>query len=452
MGRLRSPSSGDRCWALWSLPRPALVHVLAVDLAAVLVAAVTAVTAATAPRPVPAGAWTAFAVLAACAALYLHCSRLVERVGRDHGHPPHVDLCSIWLLAGALVLPPVLVVAHVVLIYLHRWWFVGRWDASRPPHRSVFTTSMMVLAALAASAVANATGLRGRLLAGRPHDLPDLAGLVGAGAAHWLVNTVLVATVILLTARDRSVRDAVGSASDNLLEAGQLALGVFVAPAVAWSPAFAPPMVAAAAALHRTVLIHQLEPAARTDTKTGLLNAGEWRRRAALELRRARRRPTGGLAVLMVDVDHFKKINDTHGHPTGDRVLRRIAGALEGAVRRGDAVGRYGGEEFAVLLPGVRRAEALAVAERMRVEVHRVRVDAGDGGDGGAVAGPTVSIGVALWPEVDEDTPDGLLAAADAALYEAKRRGRDQVRAADGRAPLTPAARVEGSGVDGPGA
>lgn len=437
MGRVRSASPGDRRWALWSLPGRALAYVLSVDLLAVLAIA------ASTRWPVPAGSWTPFAVLVACAALHLHCSRWIERIRRDHSRLPHVDLCSIWILAGALVLPPVLAVAHVVLIYLHRWWVVGRWDASRPPHRCVFTTSMMVLATLAASAVAGATGLRDRLLAGRPGGVLDLLGFVGAGAAQWLVNTALVAAVILLTVRPRSLGDAVGSAADNLLEAGQLALGGFVALAVAWSPGYALPMVVAAVALHRTVLIHQLELAARTDTKTGLLNAETWHLQATLELQRTRQQPPGAaVGVFMIDVDHFKDINDTHGHHTGDRVLRRIAAALAGAVRRGDAVGRFGGEEFAVLLPGVRREEALAIAERMRTEVHRVLVD---DGDGGTVAGLTVSIGVALWPEVAEDTLEGLLAAADSALYEAKRGGRDRVCAAGGRrrAPWTPAARAE---------
>ncbi|WP_380729216.1 GGDEF domain-containing protein [Saccharothrix hoggarensis] len=414
---------------------------LSVELVAVLA------TAATTAWPVPAGSWTTFAVLVACAALHLHSSRWIERVRRDHSHLPHVDLCSIWLVAGALVLPPTLAVALVVLVYAHRWWVVGRWDASRPPHRCVFTTSMMVLATLAAGAVAGATGLRDHLQHGRPTGALDLAGLVGAGAAHWLVNTALVAAVILLTVRPRSVKDAVGSGADNLLEAGQLAMGGFVALAVALWPGFALPMVVAAVALHRTVLIHQLELAARTDAKTGLLNAEAWHLQAKLELQRTRQQPPGArVGLFMIDVDHFKDINDTHGHQTGDLVLRRIAVALECAVRRGDAVGRFGGEEFAVLLPGVEPDEAVAIAERMRSEVHRVLVD---DGEGGVVAGLTVSIGIAVWPEVAEDTVEGLLAAADSALYEAKRLGRDQVQTAGGRrrSPWTPAARSERPGV-----
>ncbi len=398
------------------------MYVLSVDLLAVVAIA------ASAAWPIPVDAWPVFAVLVGCAALHLHCSRWIERIRRDHSHLPHVDLCSIWMVAGAIVLPPLLAVALVVLMYTHRWWVVGRWDASRPPHRNVFTTSMMVLATLAASTVSGLTGLRDHLAGHRPEGWLDLVGLVGAGTAQWLVNTALVATVILLTVRPRSVKDAVGSASDNLLEAGQLAMGSFVALAVAWWPGFAVPMVVAAVALHRTVLIHQLELAARTDAKTGLLNAEAWHLQARLELDRTRRQPAGAtVGLFMIDVDHFKDINDTHGHQIGDAVLRRIAGALAAVVRRGDAVGRFGGEEFAVLLPSVESDEAVAIAERMRRQVHQVIAE---DGDGGTVNGLTVSIGIAVWPDVDEDTLEGLLAAADAALYEAKRLGRDQVQVA----------------------
>ncbi|HEX6346190.1 GGDEF domain-containing protein [Umezawaea sp.] len=378
--------------------------------------------------PVEARSWLVAAVLAACAFAHLHCSRWIERIRRDHSRLPHVDLCSIWIFAGALVLPPLPTVLLVVSIYLHRWWVVGRWDASRPPHRCVFTVAMMVLAALAANGVAHVSGLREHLLAGAPSGPGDLVGIVGAAAAQWGVNSLLVGIVIAITVRLRRIGEAVGSAADNLLEVGQLALGAFVALAVAWWPGFALPMVVAAVALHRTVLIHQLELAARTDNKTGLLNAEAWHLRARLELQRSRDQQTPATTGLfMIDVDHFKDINDRYGHQVGDEVLREIASTLSGAVRRGDSVGRFGGEEFAVLLPMVERAEALAIAERIRARVFGLGID---DGRGGSVTGLGVSIGVAIWPEVDEDTVEGVLAAADAALYEAKRLGRDQVQLA----------------------
>lgn len=409
-------------WSLWSLPARALAYVLLVDLGAAVGVFLCALS------PVPARSWVIAGVLAACATAHLHFSRWIERIRRDHSHLPHVDLCSIWIFAGALVLPPLPAVLLVIVIYLHRWWVVGRWDASRPPHRCVFTVSMMILAALAANGVSHASGLREHLLAGTPSGLLDLVGIVGAAAAQWGVNSLLVGVVIAITVKLRKIGEALGSGADNLLEVGQLALGAFVALAVAWWPGFALPMVVAAVALHRTVLIHQLELAARTDNKTGLLNAESWHLQARLELQRTRDRQTPStMGLFMIDVDHFKDINDRYGHQVGDTVLREIASTLAGSVRRGDSVGRFGGEEFAVLLPMVERAEALAIAERVRAQVFGLVID-----DclGGTVTGLGVSIGVAIWPEIDEDTLEGVLAAADSALYEAKRLGRDQVQLA----------------------
>ncbi|MET1075373.1 MAG: GGDEF domain-containing protein, partial [Umezawaea sp.] len=114
---------------------------------------------------------------------------------------------------------------------------------------------------------------------------------------------------------------------------------------------------------------------------------------------------------------------------------------LSSAVRRGDSVGRFGGEEFAVLLPMVERGEAVVIAERMRAQVLGLKID---DGAGGIVSGLGVSIGVAVWPEIDEDTVEGVLAAADSALYEAKRLGRDQVQVAGAQRRLrwSPAVRT----------
>src|SRR5207248_2917933 len=106
-------------WALWRLPRTALVYVLTIE-----VLAFTAVLIA--PRELDGGRWAPAGLLAACAMLHVHASKAIERVRRDHSHLPHVDLCSVWILAGALVLPAAAEIALVVLIYLHRWLVVGR--------------------------------------------------------------------------------------------------------------------------------------------------------------------------------------------------------------------------------------------------------------------------------------------------------------------------------------
>lgn len=128
------------------------------------------------------------------------------------------------------------------------------------------------------------------------------------------------------------------------------------------------------------------------------------------------------LAVAMFDIDHFKHVNDTHGHPAGDRVLTQVAELLKSAVRDIDRLGRYGGEEFMVLLPGTVLDAAVTFAERARqeVETHQFEFD-------GGVLARTLSVGVAGWPHPRIQTHDQLVKAADQALYVAKSLGRNRV-------------------------
>lgn len=418
-------------WALWRLRPRAVAYVLAVDVVAV------AVVLARSGVPTHVRDWVAAAILVASAVGHLHLSHATERIRRDHSHTPHVDLCSIWIFAGALVLPPLPETALVVLIYAHRWALVGRWDASRPPHRTIFTTAMMLLAALAVGIAVPRSALDAH-----PAGWLLPVTLLAAIVVQWTVNTGLLATVIALTVRVRRPQDVLGSGADNLLEAAQLALGGFVAVGMGVWPGLAVLMVVPAVALHRTVLLHQLQLAARTDDKTGLLNATAWHQQASAELARISGEHAGGLGLLMIDLDRFKEVNDRWGHLVGDAVLRQVARVVARSVRRGDSVGRFGGEEFAVLLPGAGSAEAVAVAERIRSGVHALRPEPPDP-DSGTPHALTVSVGVAVYPEVREGTLDGLIAAADSALYAAKDAGRDQVRLAgrQRRRPWSPTVR-----------
>ena len=125
--------------------------------------------------------------------------------------------------------------------------------------------------------------------------------------------------------------------------------------------------------LRRSLMHQQLAAAARTDPKTGLLNATGWQREADAEVARALRTGTP-LALLLVDVDHFKRVNDNHGHLIGDEVLRALTAELRRQVRESDVVGRFGGEEFTVLLPGTDDAGAYGIAERLRASALAERV------------------------------------------------------------------------------
>jgi two-component system, cell cycle response regulator len=140
------------------------------------------------------------------------------------------------------------------------------------------------------------------------------------------------------------------------------------------------------------------------------------------ELDRARRYSLV-LTILMVDIDHFKRINDTMGHLVGDTVLRQLGDLLRREVRSVDSVARYGGEEFVIVLPETGTHGALVFAERMR---QRIQVQ--PFGDGGTPLSVTVSIGVATFPDQKITNPESFLALADTALYRAKADGRNLVR------------------------
>jgi diguanylate cyclase (GGDEF)-like protein len=195
----------------------------------------------------------------------------------------------------------------------------------------------------------------------------------------------------------------------------------------------APPVLAVMVVIgvlgNRLTEIRQLQVDVRTDSKTGLLNMRGWQEAAGKELARADR-TRGSLGVLMIDLDHFKLINDTWGHPAGDDMLVAVADVLRGETRPSDIVGRFGGEEFVVLLPDTDRAAATAAAERIRARIAGLSVISTDKRGGPAViANRTTSIGVSSRPE-NADALADLLQAADAAVYVAKESGRDQVRLA----------------------
>jgi two-component system cell cycle response regulator len=168
----------------------------------------------------------------------------------------------------------------------------------------------------------------------------------------------------------------------------------------------------------------RLEHLATTDPLTALLNRRALTDRLTTEMERALRYD-GTVALLLIDLDHFKRVNDTHGHLVGDAVLRGVAELLVQAVRTSDLVGRYGGEEFLVVLPETDDEGAAAFAERVRerVAAHEFR-----GWDDGRALRMTASIGVATFPAARIESVVDLFARADAALYRAKADGRDRVR------------------------
>jgi len=177
----------------------------------------------------------------------------------------------------------------------------------------------------------------------------------------------------------------------------------------------------------RKQIEQRLELLAHTDPLTGVCNRRRFLELADDELSRAARHGQP-LALLMLDLDHFKAVNDRFGHAGGDSVLRAFVDSALRVMRQGDVLARVGGEEFAALLPQTGRDGALALAQRMLQQVRELQVPLD-----GQVLRITVSIGVALRPMAPgvPVTVDALMAAADHALYQAKTQGRNQVRLAD---------------------
>jgi diguanylate cyclase (GGDEF)-like protein len=248
--------------------------------------------------------------------------------------------------------------------------------------------------------------------------------MIGAAAACAVLFAVLNASIVAVAAHladpEAPLAKVLWDRESLLLDLTETCVGIIVAVTCALSFLLLlvalPPVIL----LQRNLMHQQLAAAAWTDPKTGLLNATAWQREADAEVTRALR---SGLllSLLLVDVDHFKRVNDSHGHLIGDDVLRALAAELRPQVRESDVVGRFGGDEFTVLLPRTDGEGACRIAERLRSSAGLLSVTAAD-----RQISVTISIGVAELGRHGHDLFE-LLAAADLALYRAKAAGRNQV-------------------------
>nr|WP_051123633.1 GGDEF domain-containing protein [Amycolatopsis sp. ATCC 39116] len=410
-----------RNWALWRRPKRFIVFLLVTELIAVAWLVVAFVNASP-----PSGLdWLRFAILTVGATAHIQLTRRQEERRRNAGGRVLIDLTAVWVVPAAIILPVPLTILVVGLVRVQRW-FVAR----RPAHNFVYSTVAHMLAATLAHQVYVELG---------PHDwgsldvagsLTEFGWMLVAGLIYEGVQILYVGSVIALAAPEKAnARTVLGSPADNVLEAITIGLGAVTAILLVIMPPTVAIMAVVTVVFNRLAEIEQLQADVRTDPKTQVANMRGWTESAERALNRATK-AADPLAILMIDLDHFKWINDTYGHPAGDDVLRNLAQLLDEVTRPSDVVGRFGGEEFLVLLPDTDQAAATVAGERIRSAVAGLQIrTTNKRGDQTLVSERTASIGVAVFPDHGDTLPT-LMQAADAAVYEAKEGGRNQVRIA----------------------
>jgi len=414
---MRERIEAARAWPIWEHPpwlRAYIAAVAAVNLLAITLA-------------IRAGLGSGhtlvlLGILVACEAATVE---FTKRAGEITGNAK--DVYGVWELPVAILLPPVYAFAVPILRVALVQWRVQR---TARLHRRIFTGAVVGLAFGAASLAFH--GIMGSPLgtvaAPGGHTAAWILAVAMAGVVKVLVDTGLMLPA-LKSSYPGKVREMLLSGEAVQNDVAELCVAVLVTFAIAVSLptiVFAVPLVVL---LQRSFRHAQLVTASRVDSKTGLLNAATWEREAAAEVARAVRTRTP-LALALVDIDHFKVVNDTFGHLTGDRALKAIARTFRIYLRDYDLIGRFGGEEFAIVLPQTSGLDAYGIAERIRNHIAIAPLDVGDLPDGKHVR-VTVSVGVAAlgapWDTRTGSQITDLLAAADRALYQAKRAGRDRV-------------------------
>jgi diguanylate cyclase (GGDEF)-like protein len=409
-----------------------VLAVIAADLAAIAVAASL--------TPITGHALALFGLLLGCTVLAVELTR---RAGEQGGNIR--DVQGIWELPVAILLPPLYALVIPIARIALTQWRVRR----APLYRRVFSSAAVGLSYGAASAIFH-----------------GLSGLIpqNVGLGHAVVWTLLVAVSVLVklalnktmimtavkgTDPSATIRVEIFSREALYNDAAEICIGVLVTYSVAGNPLLALAALPVVTLLQRSLRHVQLLNDSRADSKTGLLNAATWERESTAEVARAVRTKTP-LALALLDIDRFKVINDTYGHLVGDQVLKELARALHSLLRDYDRAGRFGGEEFTLLLPQTRAVDAFRIAERVRAHIAGLSIIA-PGATGGERVHVTVSIGVAALDSGSKREYSELMAAADAALYRAKSGGRDQVQMISTTRGLSAVSGAGGGGRDNDG-
>jgi diguanylate cyclase (GGDEF)-like protein/putative nucleotidyltransferase with HDIG domain len=360
--------------------------------------------------------WATFVILGLIAAV---AQLFVVRTPRNQSY--HTTI--VFLIPAAMLLPPELVAFMGLIQHIPEWlknrsaWYI-----------QIFNICNWTLSMMAAYA-----SFHGILQLGSGSDVHyALAGFAAAGAIV-AVNHALMAPMLHL-ARGHSIRES-GLFSFPSLSTDLVLAMLGVAMAAFWvrNPWLIPFAVAPLLLIHRSLSVPQLQEEARVDAKTGLFNARHFAVALNEELVRAERfgRP---LSLVMADLDLLRDINNTYGHLAGDAVLQGIAEVFRAQLRHYDVPARFGGEEFAILLPETPPEQAFEIAERIR---RTVAASAFDVETSSEPIRATISIGVAGFPRDGGDANE-LIHQADLAVYRAKLQGRNRVLDASSEPLLLP--------------
>lgn len=417
--RKQSHITNPRAWDLWRRPKPMIVFVLTAEVVAVA-GMIIAVVSSAVPISLD---WIRFGILAVGATIHIQLTHRQEERRRNRIVAVHIDLTAVWIFPATVVLPIPLTLLLVLLIRIQRWF-----TARRPAHTFIFSSITHGFAATLAHGTFIALGGNDFAAGTGAGMLAEFAVLVATGVAYEAVQIVYISGILGLGGTTApTVRNILGNTADNVLEVVTIGLGAVTAILLVNIPPAVAIMALVTVVFNRLAELDQLQADVRTDSKTGVFNMRGWSESAQRAMNRSGR-AGGELALLMVDLDHFKWINDGFGHPAGDEVLHAVAQVLGDVTRPADVVGRFGGEEFLVLLPDTDATAAAAAAERIRYTIAGLHIVTTDKrGAQTTITNRTASVGIARYPRDAEDLPS-LMQAADAAVYAAKENGRNQVR------------------------
>jgi diguanylate cyclase (GGDEF)-like protein len=409
-------------WAWWRLPIVLRLYVAAVPTAAAVTIGVEVARAD----------WRVldlvkFLILAGCAVVSVAST---PRIAYTRSGVTR-DFTTVWVLPIAIVLPPVYAAIVPIPMFLVMWLWVHRGVV----HRTVFTAASISLTYVAASHVFRLfpPSFAGSHVGAGLHGFTWAVAVTACEVLGGRIQHFFVATAVKLTNPNVKIwaMQFKREALHGLFVV--LDLSVLITLAVGVSPALVLLALPTVLLVRRFMVHPVLVAQSRVDSKTGLLNVSTWEREAEVELSRAVR-TRNALALAILDIDHFKQVNDTYGHLVGDRVLKAVSDGIRGQSRDYDKAGRFGGEEFVLLLAQASEDDACRIAERLRAHIGDLTVPIDDRPEAPCVR-VTVSIGVSAMERGEPRELTDLLAAADSALYRAKQAGRNRICVA---APVLP--------------